>query len=73
MRDVQPVVAAKGEEQVVTRDAGDGLRLEPEQPSDAVILVDDVVTEPQIGEALEGLAEARVRSRRALPEDLCIG
>ncbi len=50
VRDVQAVLAAEGEEEVVARDAGDVLRLEPEQPPDAVILVDDVVAHAQVGE-----------------------
>jgi hypothetical protein len=43
VRDVQPVLAAEGEEEVVARDARDLLRLEAEQLPDAVVLVDDVV------------------------------
>jgi hypothetical protein len=43
VRDVEPVLAAEGEQQVVARDAGDLLRLERLQAADAVVLVDDVV------------------------------
>jgi hypothetical protein len=70
VRDIEPVLSPEREEEVVTSDAGDGLRLEALQPSDAVILVDDVVTDAQIGEGLERAPEARVRARRSLAEDL---
>ena len=53
MRDVEPVLAAEREEEVVARDAGDLLRLEAEQLADAVILVDDVVADAQVGERRE--------------------
>src|SRR5207249_6142689 len=49
----QPVVAPEAEEEVVARDARDLLRLEAEQLSDAVVLVDDEVAAPQIRERLE--------------------
>src|SRR5207244_4015232 len=39
VRDVEPILPAEGEQEIVARDAGDGVRLEPEQPADAVILV----------------------------------
>ena len=73
VRDVEPVLAPEGEEQVVARDARDVLRLEPEQPPDAVILVDDVVADAQVGERLQRAPEPRVRARRSLPEDLRVG
>ena len=73
MRDVEPVLAAEGEEEVVARDAGDRLRLEAEELADAVILVDDVVADAQVGEGGERAAEPRVRARRALAEDLRVG
>ncbi len=73
VRDVQPVVALEGEEEVVARDARHGLRLEAEELPDAVVLVDDVVARPQVGEALERAAEPCVCSRRPLPEDLRVG
>ena len=70
MRDVQAVVAAEREEEVVARDAGDVLRLEAEELADSVILVDDVVADPQVGERLERAPEPRVDARRPLAEDL---
>jgi hypothetical protein len=70
VRHVQPVVAAEAEEQVVARDPGHGLRLEAEEVSDPVILVNDVVTGAQVGERLERPPDAGVGSRRALAEDL---
>ena len=73
VRDVEPVVAAEGEEEVVARDAGDLLRLEAEELADAVILVDDVVADPQVGERGERPAEPRVGARRPLAEDLRVG
>ena len=73
MRDVQPVLAAEREVEVVARDARDLLRLEPEQLPDAVVLVDDVVADAQVGEARERAAEPRVGARRPLAEDLRVG
>jgi hypothetical protein len=73
VRDVEPVVAAEGEEEIVPRDGGDLLRLEAEQAADPVVLVDDVVAGPEVGERLECATEPGVRSRRALAEDLRIG
>ena len=70
MRDVEAVVAAEGEEEVVARDAGDVLRLEAEELADSVILVDDVVADPKVGERLERATEPLVDSRRPLAEDL---
>src|SRR5207342_1424547 len=69
-RDVEPVVAAEREKEVVARDPGDLLRLEAEQLADAVILVDDVVADAKVGERRQRPAEARVRSRRPLAEHL---
>src|SRR5207245_2913376 len=43
VRNVEPVVAAESDEEIVARDAGDRLRLEAEQLADAVVLVHDVV------------------------------
>ena len=63
VRDVEAVLAAEREEEVVARDAGDGLRLEAEQLADAVVLVDDVVAGAQVGERLR--ARARRSRRRA--------
>ena len=73
MRDVEPVVAAEGEEEVVAGDAGDLLRLEPEELADAVVLVDDVVADPQVGERGERPPEPRVGARRPLAEHLRVG
>src|SRR5262249_5396707 len=59
------------EQQVVARDAGDGLRLEAEQLPDAVVLVDDVVAGAEVGERLERAADAgRVGTARAPAEEL---
>ena len=73
MRDVEAVVAPEGEEEVVARDARDLLRLEAEQPPDAVVLVDDEVARAQVGEGGERPAEAAVGARRPLAEDLRVG
>ena len=73
MRDVEPVLAAEGEEEVVARDAGDLLRLEAEQLADAVVLVHDVVAGAEVGEGGERAAEAAVGARRPLAEDLRVG
>ena len=73
MRDVEAVVAPEGEEEVVARDAGDLLRLEAEQLPDAVVLVDDEVARPQVGEGGKRPAEAAVGARRPLAEDLRVG
>ena len=62
VRDVDPVVAAIGEQEVVARDTGDFLRLESLELRDAMVLVHDVVAGPEIGEALQ---RAPRRSRRA--------
>ena len=70
MRDVEAVLAAEGEEEVVARDARDLLRLEAEQLPDAVVLVDDEVAGPEVGERGECAAEAAVGARRPLAEDL---
>ena len=70
VRNVEAVLAAEGEEEVVARDAGDVLRLEAEEPADAVILVDDVVADAKVGEGLERTAETGVDARRPLAEDL---
>ena len=59
VRDVEPVFAAEGELEVVARDACDLPRLEAEQLADAVILVDDVVARPELGERLERATRRR--------------
>ena len=73
MRDVEPVVAAEAEEEVVARDARDLLRLEAEQLADAVVLVHDVVAGAQVGERLQRAAADSALARRPLPEDLRVG
>ena len=73
MRDVEPVLAAEREEEVVAGDPGDLLRLEAEQLADAVILVDDEVADAKVGERCERPAEPRVCPRRALAEHLRVG
>src|SRR5207244_1611343 len=71
VRHVQAVIAAEGEEQVVARHTGDGLRLEAEQLADAVVLRNDVVARAQVGERLQRAPDARsLGTRRALAEDL---
>ncbi len=49
--------------QVVACDVGDGLRVEPREPRDAVVLVDDDVATAQVGEAPQHPAPARFRAR----------
>ena len=70
VRDVESIVASESEEQIVARDAGDVFRLEPEETPDAVILVDDVVADPQVRERLQRPPEPRIHAWRSLPEDL---
>ena len=70
MRDVEPVLAAERDEEVVACDARDLLRLEAEQLADAVVLVDDEVAGAQVGERGERAAEPPVGARRALAEHL---
>ena len=73
VRDVQAVVAAEREQEVVARDAGDFLRLEAEELADAVILVDDVVAGAQVGERLQRAAAEAALLRHATTEDLMVG
>src|SRR5919197_794636 len=73
MRDVDAVVAAEREQQVVARDPCDLLRLEAAQLGDAVVLVDDVVSGAQIGEALQRTAGRSGGARGTLAEDLRVG
>ena len=70
MRDVEPVLAAKGDEEVVACDPGDLFRLEAEQLADAVVLVDHVVACAQVGKRGERAADPVGRARRPLAEDL---
>ena len=72
VRHVEPVVAAEGEEEVVTRDLGDLLRLEAEQLPDAVVLVHDVVAGAKVGEGLERATDPLCCARPAA-EDLRVG
>src|SRR5205085_5928867 len=70
VRNVETVVAAEREQQVVARDAGNLLRLEAEELPDAVILVHDVVARPQVGERLQRPAAETALARRTSPEHL---
>src|SRR5207249_11284992 len=70
VRHVEPVVAAEAEEEVVARDPGHFLRLETEELPDAVILVDDEVSRPEIGERLQRPSADPSLARRSLAEDL---
>ncbi len=70
VRHEQPVLAAEREMQVVARDAGDRLGVESEELPDAVVLVDDVIAHPQVGEARESATEPGVRPSGLLAEDL---
>ena len=73
MRDVEPVVPAESEEEVVARDARHLLRLEAEQLADTMVFVDDVVARPQVGEGLQCAAADAALARRALAEHLRVG
>ena len=70
VRNVEAVVASEGEEEVVARDAGDLPRLEAEELADSVVLVDDVVAYPKVGERLERAPEPLVHPGWPLAEDL---
>ena len=74
VRDVEAVVSAEAEEQVVARHLGDLAGLETEELADAVILVDDVVARAQLGERLQRAADGgRGAAREPLAEDLGVG
>src|SRR5258708_1673892 len=73
VRNEDPVFPSEPEQEVVASDAGDLLRLEPEQLRNAVVLVDDVVASPQIGERCERATDGRCCARRAAAEDLRVG
>ncbi len=73
MRDVEPIVAAEGEQQVIARDAGDFLRLEAEELADAVILVHDEVARTQVCERLQRAPAEAPLARHAAAEDLMVG
>src|SRR5262249_31791446 len=70
MRDVEPVVAAEREQEVVASDARDLLRLEAQQLPDAVVLVDDEVARAQVRERLQRARAQSTLARRASAEDL---
>src|SRR3954451_22117471 len=72
VRDVQAVVATEAEEEGVARDGGDVFRLDPEQLSDPVVLVHDVVAGAEIRERLQRPASDAALARRTLAEDLRI-
>ena len=73
VRDVEPVLAAEREQEIVARHARDRLRLEAEELADAVVLVDDVVAGAEVGEALERAAAEAALARGAAAEDLVVG
>ncbi len=73
VRDVEAVLAAEREQEVVARHARDRLRLEAEQLPDAVILVHDVVAAAEVGERLESPPAEAALAGRAAAEDLMIG
>src|SRR5207253_4178171 len=73
VRDVEAVLAAEGEQEVVARDAGDRVRLEPEEAADAVILVHDVVAGAKVGERLQCASAEAALARHTAAEDLVIG
>src|SRR5205823_10891987 len=73
VRDVEAVLAAEGEQEVVACDAGDGVRLEPEQTADPVILVHDVVARAEVGERLQRPAAHAALAGHAAAEDLMVG
>ena len=71
VRHEELVLAPEGELDVVARDAGDRLDVEPQELADAVVLVHDVIAGTQIREARERATEAqRGRRPRAAAEDL---
>src|SRR5207248_9574441 len=72
VRDVEAVVAAKREEEIVARDAGDLLRLEAEELADAVVFVHDEVAGAQVGERLQRSPADAPLLRHAATEDLVI-
>ena len=73
MGDVEPILAAEREQQIVAGDARDRLRLEPEELPDAVVLVHDVVAGAKVRERLQRAADARgLGPGRALAEELSV-
>jgi hypothetical protein len=73
VRNIEPVVAAEAEEEIVARDARDLLRLEPEQFPDTVVFVDDEIPTAQIRERLQGAPADTTLARRPFAEDLRVG
>ena len=73
MRDEEPVLALEREQEVVARDVGDRASLVAEQLPDPVVLVNDVVTDAEVGERLERPPEPRVPPRGPLAEHLRVG
>jgi hypothetical protein len=73
VRDVEAVLAAERELQVVARDSGDLAGLEAEQLADAVVLVDDVVSGAELGEGLERAPGGCGAAAGAAAEDLRVG
>ena len=63
------VLAAVLELEVVAGDAGERLRLEAREARDAVVLVDDVVADPQVGERHHPPASGRRRRRAAAVDE----
>ena len=72
MRNIETVVTAEAQEEVVARDPGDLLRLEADQLGDAMVLVDDVVAGAEVREGLQRARPRAPLTRRALAEDLCV-
>ncbi len=72
VRDVEAVVAAECEQEVVARDARDLLRVEPEELADAVVLVDDVIACSKVGKGLERATDSVLGATRLPAEDLCV-
>src|SRR5207244_1094303 len=73
VRDIEAVVAAEAEEEVVACDPGDLLRLEAEQLADAMVLVHDEVAGPEVGERLQCATPDSPLPGRALAENLGVG
>ena len=61
---VEAVAVGEGQREVVAREARDGAGLEGGQPADAVVLVHDVVADPQVEEAGQAAAHDRAALRR---------
>ena len=70
VRHVQAVIAPELEVEVVADDAADLLRVEADEPPDAVVLVDDVVAGAKVGDRRERAADPRWAARAATAEEL---